>query len=246
MKAIKDLTNEEKEFISLHYNKDMKAKELAEKLNMSVRSIYTFSKNNNLVKSLNPVFDITEYQEQIIYGGILGDGSFKKNGSNYYYRECHAIPEAGYLNWKHQHLMPISRNKIYYIKKRKDTQNDQVEFCTVNTPSLKKYAEMSIDDVLDNINELGLAIWLLDDGWIRRNSKICSYGLSGGVLTCGQIDKALKKFSSIGLDGHIVGSKKDISFCSDNNKNIKKLMYTYFPQDLDIIKKKIKDLKIKW
>ena len=63
MKAIKDLTNEEKEFISLHYNKDMKAKELAEKLNMSVRSIYTFSKNNNLVKPLNPVFDITEYQD---------------------------------------------------------------------------------------------------------------------------------------------------------------------------------------
>ena len=146
--AINKLTQEQLNFIKDNYGK-LKAREIATLLNVSINDIYKYWKKSGVSKQLNPTFDITERQRQILLGGIIGDGSFKKNGSNYYYRECHATPEAEYLMWKFNELRNMTTGKIYNIPRRGINQNLQVSFQTVNSPTFNPYALMSIDDVIE-------------------------------------------------------------------------------------------------
>ena len=101
---------------------------------------------------------------------------------------------------------------------------------------------MDIDEVIDKLDELGIIIWLLDDGWIRKNSKVHSYGVSTAGFTDEQINRIIQKLDEFGLSAHIIGTKKELSLCSVNNARIKEIAYKFFPKDMDIIKKKINDL----
>ena len=242
--AINKLTQEQLNFIKDNYGK-LKAREIATLLDVSTNDIYKYWKKSGVSKQLNPTFYITERQRQILLGGIIGDGSFKKNGSNYYYRECHAIPEAEYLMWKFNELRNMTTGKIYNIPRRGINQNPQVSFQTVNSPTFNPYALMSIDDVIENIDELGILIWLLDDGWIRKNSNVCSYGVSAASFNASQTNKMINKLKEFGLNAHVIGRKNDLSLCSQNNKRIKELTYQYLPNTMDIVIKKINDLKVK-
>lgn len=232
-----------KEYFTTHYGKDMTAKEISQELNVPVTSVYRTAKKLHLTSKLNPEFQITPEQEQIILGGILGDGSFKKNGSNYYYREVHSIKEKDYMIWKYNKLYNLTTKKTYHIPKRTENQNEQIGIQTKNSPSLFPYATMDIDNVIDAIKELGLLIWILDDGWIRRNSKKCSLAVSSGLLSLDQLNRVLKKLNEYNLDGRMIGSRCDISLGSQNNKRIKEMMYKYFSPDMDIMIKKINDLQ---
>lgn len=236
------LTEKQQEYVKKNYG-EKPATVIAKDLNVSIYSVYNYARRTKISKHLNPSFDITDRQEQIILGGILGDGSFKKNGSNYYYRECHATPEQGYMQWKFNELYDLTTKRMYDIPNRGVNQHAQIGIQTVNTPSLTRYAEMSIDEVIEEISELGLMVWFLDDGWIRKNSKVCSYGVSAASFNDEQVEMLLRKAESFGLYGHVVGSKKELSFVSGNNSRLKELMYRYFPMDLDIIRKKINDLQ---
>ena len=72
------LTDEQKTYVENNYGKGKTAVQIAKELNVPLNSIYRFAQKKKLSKKLNPVFEITNFQEQIILGGILGDGSFKK------------------------------------------------------------------------------------------------------------------------------------------------------------------------
>ena len=187
-------------------------------------------------------YDITERQEQILLGGILGDGSFKKNGKNYYYRECHATPEAEYLKWKFEEFGEITTGRIHDIPRRVATQNAQVGFQTRNSPSILPYVLMPRIEVIHKLKDLGLIVWMLDDGWCRHNCKKCCFGVSAAAFSQDEIGAILDKMNEYGLDGHTIGKKQDISLPSKNNKAIKEIAYRYFPKTMDIIKKKINPL----
>lgn len=238
------LTEEQKIFVKEHYG-CIKATKIAEELNVSIHSVYNFAKKENLSRSLSPVFDITMEQNQILLGGLLGDGSFKKNGSNYYYRECHAIPEKDYLIWKFNKLGNMTTGKIYDIPARVATQNPQVGLQTKNSPSINKYANMTRKEAIKHLGELGLMIWILDDGWIRHHSKKCDICVCAASFNNEELQEMLNKMEEIGLlKCHVTGTRSpDISIPSLNNNLIKRIAYKYFSKDMDIIKKKINDLK---
>ena len=235
------LTDDQKEYVSKNYG-NIKAPQIAEYLGVSINSVYNYAKKIKLSKQLNPKFDITPRLEQIILGGILGDGSFKKNGSNYYYRECHAIPEADYLRWKYHEFGNMTTGKLYDIPARGENQNPQIGMQTVNTPSLRPYAMMDSMTAIAKLDELGILIWLLDDGWIRRNSKVCSYGVSAASFSDEEIFAIIEKLAEHGLSAHTVGKKNDLSLTSVNNSRIKEIAYKYLPKEMDIVVKKINDL----
>lgn len=235
------LTEQQKEAVRKLYG-TMTAKEIAQQLDVSINSVYNFAKKEKLTKPLNPEFEIAERQEQILLGGILGDGSFKKNGTNYYYRESHAVPEADYLKWKYKELKNMSTGKLYDIPARRETQNPQIGMQTVNTPSLTPYAKMTRMEAINKIDELGLIVWMLDDGWCRHNCKSGCYGISAAAFSAEEIDAILEKMKTFGLNGHVIDSKQDISLTTENNKTIKEIAYRYFPKTMDIMKKKINPL----
>ncbi len=239
---IKSLTSEQQEILAKEYGK-IKAKDFAEIFGVSINTIYHAAKHMGLTQKLNPVFNLTQEQHQIILGGILGDGNLKKNGKNHYYRECHAIGEEEYLRWKAEQLKGITTGKIFDIPGR--GYSPQVGFQTKNSSTFTKYANMSRLEVINELDELGFVVWMLDDGWIRRNSNVHSIGISRGSLSNIEADALITKAGTLGLSMHCVGQSGDFSLTSKNNARIKEMAYKYLDKNIDIVKKKINDLKIK-
>jgi|GEM_PF-475601 len=105
--------------------------DVAEELNLSPYQVRTIAKKNNIVKCkkyqsqlkkqliLNrkrwyeaniPVFNPTHFQEQIIFGSLLGDGYISRGGKrsvNYYYQEHFGERQREYRLWKLKKLKDL-------------------------------------------------------------------------------------------------------------------------------------------
>lgn len=238
-----NLTTDQEEYFKDHYGK-CRSKEIAKKLNLPLWKVYKIGTELGLNKKLNPILEINEIQNQIILGGILGDGSFKKNGSNYYYRECHAIGEKNYLYWKFEQMYNLTTKKIHKLPSRYG-HSSQVEFQTINSPSFLPYIQMSKKEVINNLTELGYLIWMLDDGWRAHHNQKYSYiCVASGTLTDEELQLILVKGLEFGLSGKVIGKKeKFISFGKCNNYRIKEIALKFFSPFMDIMVKKINRLQ---
>ena len=149
-----------KEYIKQNYGKET-AKEIAEKFGTNVYKIYREAKNLGVKtnKVQNKTFNITPNAEQIILSGILGDGNIRKIGNGAIYREQHGKTEFEYCKWKYNMLSDLTKDKKMYIYK-----NDKLSFDTYNTKQLLEYANMDYKEIIDKLNELGIVLYLLDDG----------------------------------------------------------------------------------
>jgi len=197
----------------------------------------------NLTDKHNPIFHLTSLQNQILLGGKLGDGNFKPNGQkNYYYRESHAEDEYEYLKWKSEMLGEniLAKGGIYKIKKGGFNVQQAYGFLTKTSPTFTRYAKMSIEETIDQLNEQGLIIYMLDDGWFSKHSKYGNFCISGGVLTLENLNQVCRKFEEYGIsDVHIVGKKRlDISIPSKHNKKLFEIATSFIPMNTDIIHKK--------
>lgn len=177
----------------------------------------------------------------------IGDGRLKVNGKmgNVYYSECHAMDEYEYCLWKHKNLGLLTKSTKPYGKNLNNKYSDAIEFCTITTPSLKKYKNMTKLEVIKKLNPLGLILLLLDDGWFNPHSKLGNFCLSTGELNIQEIDALVDQYNKNGfINVHKIGIKRtDISFDSRNNSQIYHYIINYIPKDTDIIRKKFKYIK---
>lgn len=210
------------------------AKEIADILECSVNRVY---KINQIViqKRLNVEINFNQKQEQVILSGILGDGNIKRNGRNYYYRETHAKKEKEYCEFKHNMLQPYISKGGFKISDKRD---GQWGFQTINSPSLKEYKKMSKSEVIDRLDDFGLVLFLLDDGWKK------TFGWNVSVCDFNQDERNLliKKLNSVfNISSHEI--KVDaVSITKDNIIPILKSMKKHIPHDIDIYKNKIENL----
>lgn len=210
------------------------AREIADMLLVSenrVHSICRFLglKENNLTVSLS------HDQEQIILGGILGDGNIKRNGSNYYYRESHGRTELEYCYWKMEQLEPYISKGGFHITDKRD---NQMGFQTINSPTFSTYKSMETVDVINALDEVGAVVYLLDDGWAKQ---------TGYCLSTGSFDREteiilVNKLNEI-FDTHAsVITNQTISFHKADMPKLLLAMKRVVPKDIDIYKKKLKPL----
>lgn len=100
---------------------------------------------------------------QIVYGSILGDGHVDKEiGHNASLRLGHGPKQAGYLKYKAEMFGDLA-GKIH------QEGVDRKIYCDTVIPEINKFSGYTKDyiihkEISDNLNELGLAIWYLDDG----------------------------------------------------------------------------------
>jgi hypothetical protein len=235
----KNITKEqEMEVIRLRERK-WKGKDIAEKVGITLYQVYEVYKRYHITHKNNMLFILNSHQEQIILSGILGDGRLKKNGKyGYYYSECHALGEKEYCKWKFDHLGSLTEGHKIYLKNANNKYSTAVEFTTVTTRTLETYANMSIEEVIDNLEIIGFILFLLDDGWIRKDTQ--QFCISSGSLTEEQLKLFCLKCEYIGIhDVHITGRKRrDISIPKCNNEFIIKNTFMLFNKNIDIIKKK--------
>ena len=223
------------------------AKELAKMFHCNINQVYHVkSEYSDIGYSLNTKINITPFQEQILLGGILGDGRLKKNGkNNVLYSECHALGEKEYLEWKFNNLGDlVSKTKIYG-KNTNNKWSDAMEFTTKTTPSLIKFYLLSkdIDKVIPKMGELALIIDLLDDGWFLKNSnpkRFGSYCITAKQYTHKQRISLIRQWKTVcGIDFHEIGIKNtDLHSNVSESPKLARIILKYFPRDMDIISKK--------
>ena len=221
----------------------MTAQKIADKVGVTKNQVHEVYKRYKMTTKQNPTFELNMLQKQLLYSGILGDGRLKRNGKhNVYYSECHALQEQEYCKWKYKAFGSLTSGMNMYDKNRNNNSCDAIEFCTKTTPTLIKYLDMQEykDDAIDRINEVGLTIFVLDDGWFNPHSKKGNFLVAGGVLTDPQLEKLCDKYREFGFgDAHIIGkASHDISLPSSANKYIYYIATKLMPESTDIIQKK--------
>jgi hypothetical protein len=154
-------------------------REIVDKSNLSIRQIrstiskYGWSSNRYPKISKDKNSDIW----QIIYGSILGDGSISKPyKNNSHMRIVHSINQKEWLHFKHSVFDKYYLANDIYIRnyksdKYKSGEYTEIGFKTKTHPiftSLRNKfyvnGKKSIDEFINNLNTLGLAIWYMDDG----------------------------------------------------------------------------------
>ena len=217
--------------------------EIAKIVGVTVNQVYEVRKRYKLTNKINPIFKLDGLKEQIILGGKLGDGNFKKNGStNYYYRESHAEDEKEYLLWKMNVLGKemICRRGIYKIKKGGWNQQQSYGFSTKTSPTFVMYKNLTISETIQKLDYRGLIIFMLDDGWFCKHSKNGHFLISGGILTYKELEQLCGQFEKYGIRNvHIVGNERyDVSIPRVNNQKLYEMAIDFMPKDIDIIAKK--------
>ena len=183
---------------------------------------------------------LNEAQKQVILSGILGDGNIKRNGKNYYYREGHSKKETEYCKFKHDILQPyISKGGFHLVNKR----DGQFGFQTINSPTLREYKAMDIYSVINALNEFGLLLYILDDGWINYKS----YNLCMGLFNDDIINEIISKYNStFNINCYKINNKqKAISFVNCMEPLLVEFK-KYIPHNIDVYRNKVQPMLNIW
>lgn len=111
---------------------------------------------------------LNENQLQVILSGLLGDGNIHTTNSNSTLFTTNCKYEE-YIDFKINLLEDMFKNKRML---------EHNGFCstpifimrTKSSRELEQIRAMSIQEVLDNLNELGIALWFYDDGSLHKNN----------------------------------------------------------------------------
>lgn len=123
----------------------------------------------DLIAVTSPV--LSDEQSQVILAGILGDGHLggRHTGSNLpYYSESHSMKQSYYLKWKARALANLNPSL------QEGEQSDGaggihkvIRMNTASAPALLRFRSMTPNEVLNGLSDLGVAVWVMDDGSIK-------------------------------------------------------------------------------
>ena len=160
---------------------------------------------------------LTKRQRQILIGTLLGDAHLELNGKYVRLRVDHYSPQKDYTFWMASEFTPFSLPPriISRVDKRNGKTYTRWHFSTKSLPILSEFRNMfykegkkivppNISGMMDN---LSLAIWYMDDGFRRRDSKgfyLCSSSFTS------QEQEILRKmlFAKFGLETRIHHQRK--------------------------------------
>lgn len=192
----------------------------------------------NLKTILRETDESKKLRHQMFLGAKLGDGYFQKTKQGIYkYRESHSINELEYAKWKYFILQS-------YRKNTKIISKDGGKACEVYTSAscsqqIKPYYNMSVEDVIKNMDIYGFLFYLLDDGWYSSHSKVGNHLVGSRILTTEQKMMIISLLNRYEIEASIVGTREDISIPSKYNFTLLSYLMHIAPTlDIDIINKK--------
>lgn len=148
---------------------------------------------------------------QLLIGSLLGDGSFcsiGRNTKNMYLSIAHSMKQEEYLKFKVSILnrYGLASNIQYRVTKNSRYKSGEVSECRhksrlhpiftdIRAKYYDQYGHKRVHrEFVKDIDELGLAIWYMDDGYVTKNSCIfssCSFTLEEQQILA---DILLEKF----------------------------------------------------
>lgn len=193
-------------------------------------------------KKHNKTFNLNNIQKQIIYSGTLGDGNIRVSGYGAIYREKHSLKEKEYCLWKNENLKDLTKDKKIYQYKE-----IYISFDTYNCKEILEIYLKDKKEIIKELDELGLILYLFDDGWVRHYKKHSSFVVESKKISLENMIELKNKFEKIFETEVTLNTRK----CKKTNKdiitlNVKKInklidiCKKFKLNELDIYKKKIK------
>lgn len=111
---------------------------------------------------------MTTQQLQIILSGVLGDGGLYKNGRNFYFK-C-SCKHKEYIDFKSTFIPELLSEKWYRKSLNAGSYNDTPMHIlrTKTSEELTAIKYMSLTEILDKLDDFGLAMWFFDDGSLHK------------------------------------------------------------------------------
>lgn len=136
--------------------------------------------------------NLLHLKDGVISGMILGDGNLKKGSITL--RLCHTAPQREYLIFKLRLAEQLGFGTTLYRDCVMNTNLGPYLYSTgtVYGGDLYRFYTMSFEELVGNINPLGLLLWWLDDGCLNIHQKA-----NGSVSRFGYLNT-----QSYGLDGN--------------------------------------------
>ncbi len=174
-----------------YYKNKLTLKQIAEKYNTSYTKVYkTFTsygfKTN---KQINKDKSLTISQEKFVYAKLLGDGCITKSKHHveYHFEFSHDMKQQDYAKFCSNILNDFGTYsekerrrdpKIY--KKNVWTECVFKSFHNSDFSRIYRHVyefgkKIVNKEILDNVDDFGLAIWYMDDGHLDSNSKKAGY-----------------------------------------------------------------------
>ena len=195
---------------------------------------------------------ITDRQRSIIIGGLLGDGHIDRREDYPLYILCHAENQKDYLFWTYKELKNLCNSAPKHYKGKENcivvnsvcNTQDYYRLETRSYECLKELRQMTLIELIDNLDPLSFAIWILDDGCYNRKSwKIC---LPFSKTDCDYIIESVRQ--KFGINGklylHPTTNFYYLRFVRSDSNIINNIILSIFPQNLDIIQYKIGNDKV--
>lgn len=180
---------------------------------------------------------LSEEQRQLVYGSILGDGSVRSmgEGSCSQLRIKHGSEQKDYCLWKKEIISPWVG---YENEDKKGYGFDTIpmyELKSLNphkNGSRGKTGAIASKEIINNINELGLAIWYLDDGTLdERSNKKGKNGKGRSSICCTKFenkDDIFSIFHRFGLNPTM--GKTSFCFTQEETEKLHSIISPYVPE----------------
>lgn len=159
------------------------------------------SKRYNVYAAHDDFNELDNQQKQIIFGGLMGDGSIVPTYYNspkpieeqrFFYRETHGLPEQDYVQWKREYGFSDHETRDVYRKPSARSPNPLSGFRTgpapfltqmyidIYRPSVNNIMKKRIFDIkyLEQLDWLGFLVFYLDDGSLTRNAGLMRIGMA--------------------------------------------------------------------
>ena len=226
-------------------NLGMSMQDMAEEANTTMRTIQKWCSEKHRLNdwTFKKEKKLTNLQKQLIMFGKLGDGHIDRRPEQPMYIENHAANQKDYLYWKWTILKDICNQEPVYSAPKDKYFGDklyecqaQYRLCTRIIDDLKPIREMSNRDIIEQLNEFGLSLHMLDDA-SRSDGfwSLCIAGYSEEDVSL-YLNICKERFN---INGKIRKDTRYIGFDKQSSQIIDDIILRNVPNDLDIIQYKI-------
>lgn len=182
---------------------------------------------------------ISDKQRDLIKFSLLGDGCISKG----YFIVSHSERQKDYLYWKFEMLRDLCSQEPTRYEETDKTFNGSTYHCQAtyrfNTRGLTEIEEIKkipVIQIIDELDEFGLSIWMLDDG-----SRGSSWELCVASYTEEEKEHIVSKLHIMGLPSALLRNcdNRYLRLNADDSRTLDRIILRNIPNDLDIIKYKI-------
>lgn len=224
------------------------AREIAEENGYKTRTIekWLYEKHGISNRTIKDMIKLNEKQKMLVIAGTLGDGHIPKDIPVYI--ESHAEDEKDYLMYKYEILKNINLKEPTYkppgIKIINGKEYPVKASYRITTREISEFAtirSMSKSEKIQYLDDYGLSLHILDDGSrSASNWEICLAEWSES-----EKQEYIAKLEEYGITSHLCTDERYVRTIGEGTKKCDEMICANMPNDLDIIKKKFKNVREK-